>query len=239
MNGCFLVISRRRTIGTSPGGSGGGGSEALAAAVLADSPVGYWKLDDAAGTTAVDSSGNGHNGTYQGTYSLSQPGNAGDAVSLNAGAVALPALTLSRPFSLEIWLKPTGCTQMGGGSAGFGTIFGLSGSRRLLWHPGGKLLSQIPSSIYSVDNDIPADAWSHIVYTNSSGTSNNEKIYANNSLDAEQTNTSADWLSSFWLGTYAALTGLVDYLIVGLVQHAAVYDQALSPTQVSNHFNAV
>jgi len=31
--------------------------------VLADSPVGYWKLDDGTGATFADSSGNGHDGT--------------------------------------------------------------------------------------------------------------------------------------------------------------------------------
>jgi len=34
------------------------------ATVLADSPIGYWRLGESSGTTAIDSSGNGHNGTY-------------------------------------------------------------------------------------------------------------------------------------------------------------------------------
>lgn len=39
--------------------------------VLADSPIGYWRLDETSGTTAYDSSGNGRNGTYSGTdYAL-------------------------------------------------------------------------------------------------------------------------------------------------------------------------
>lgn len=41
--------------------------------VLADSPYLFWKLDDASGTTATDSSGNGRNGTYTGTYTLAAP----------------------------------------------------------------------------------------------------------------------------------------------------------------------
>lgn len=40
---------------------------ALADAILALSPVGYWKLDEASGTQAADSSGNARHGTYQGT----------------------------------------------------------------------------------------------------------------------------------------------------------------------------
>lgn len=34
------------------------------AEVLADSPIGFWRLDETIGTTAKDSSGNGRNGTY-------------------------------------------------------------------------------------------------------------------------------------------------------------------------------
>jgi hypothetical protein len=36
-------------------------------AVLALGPLAYWKLDETSGTTAVDSSGNGNNGTYSST----------------------------------------------------------------------------------------------------------------------------------------------------------------------------
>lgn len=34
--------------------------------ILADNPIAYWKLDEASGTIAADSSGNGHHGTYNG-----------------------------------------------------------------------------------------------------------------------------------------------------------------------------
>lgn len=45
----------------------GGG---YAAQVLADQPLGYWRLDEVAGTTALDASGNGRNGTVVGTNIL-------------------------------------------------------------------------------------------------------------------------------------------------------------------------
>lgn len=46
------------------GGGGGGGGGAYAAAVLADAPACYLKLDETSGTVAVDASGNSRNGTY-------------------------------------------------------------------------------------------------------------------------------------------------------------------------------
>lgn len=42
-----------------PGGGGGGTATGLATAILADSPIGYWKCDEASGNLA-DSSGNGY-----------------------------------------------------------------------------------------------------------------------------------------------------------------------------------
>lgn len=48
--------------------------QAYKATVLADSPVGYWRLGEASGTNAADSSGNGNTGTYTGGVTLGQPG---------------------------------------------------------------------------------------------------------------------------------------------------------------------
>ena len=42
----------------------GAASSAYDLAVLADTPSGYWKMQEIAGTTATDSSGNGRDGTY-------------------------------------------------------------------------------------------------------------------------------------------------------------------------------
>lgn len=53
-------------------------SGTLPAAILALSPVGYWKLDEPSGTTAVDSSGNGRDGTYVGSGYTLQGATGGD-----------------------------------------------------------------------------------------------------------------------------------------------------------------
>lgn len=46
------------------GTGGNGGNSAYANEVLADNPLLYWRLGEASGTVAADSSGNGRNGTY-------------------------------------------------------------------------------------------------------------------------------------------------------------------------------
>lgn len=48
------------------------GDSALAEAILADSPTGYWKLNETSGTTATDYSGNSFNLTYAGNFTLAQ-----------------------------------------------------------------------------------------------------------------------------------------------------------------------
>jgi hypothetical protein len=55
-------------------GGGGPGDSALTIAILAENPLGYWKLDETSGSTADDYSGNGHDGTYSGPTLASEAG---------------------------------------------------------------------------------------------------------------------------------------------------------------------
>ncbi len=72
------------------GGNGGSGvvvvryfvgSLRLQAAIMALSPLGYWMLNEASGTTATDKSGNARNGTYQGTGYTLQGATGGDGAT--------------------------------------------------------------------------------------------------------------------------------------------------------------
>lgn len=83
--------------------------------VLADSPVGYWRLNDTSGTTAVDSSGGGHDGTYSGSFTLNQPTllveGSGASVNFTGGQMAVPDTLSLRlgtgAVSYEIWVNLT------------------------------------------------------------------------------------------------------------------------------------
>jgi hypothetical protein len=96
------------------------------AAVLALSPYAYYRLDEASGTVANDSSGNGLNGTYEGTagtnYALAQtsivPGltYSMESFTANPGAprVELPSMPVGKQsgswasdFTVAFWMKPT------------------------------------------------------------------------------------------------------------------------------------
>jgi hypothetical protein len=72
----------------------------LSAAILALSPVGYWKLNDTSGTTAADSSGNSRNGASSGSYTLE--GNAGpddDYTDWGNGAASTSIVSDNNAFS--------------------------------------------------------------------------------------------------------------------------------------------
>jgi hypothetical protein len=94
----------------------GQSSNALyAPTVLADHPVAYYRLGEAPGApSAIDASGHGHTGTYEGNAILGVPGLiAGDpdtAVNFNTtGDVVIPDATdlnfVSTPFTIEAWVS--------------------------------------------------------------------------------------------------------------------------------------
>jgi hypothetical protein len=89
-------------------------------AVLADSPLGYWRLGESAGTTAADGVA-GRHGTYAGAPTLGSTGaptsDSNTAVSFNGSSqyARVPysgALNPSGAFTVEAWAKVTS----GGGS---------------------------------------------------------------------------------------------------------------------------
>jgi hypothetical protein len=71
-------------------------------AVLADAPLGYWRLGETSGTTMVDSSGNGHDGTYNGSPTL---GAAGLLTGDTDKAVQLSGVSQSATVANGSWMN--------------------------------------------------------------------------------------------------------------------------------------
>lgn len=88
-------------------------------AVLAKQPVGYWRLGETTGTTAVDSSGNGRDGEYVGAVALQQPGaisgddNTAIQISGQRAFVEIPSHddfsqpTSKQGLTVEVWMRPS------------------------------------------------------------------------------------------------------------------------------------
>jgi hypothetical protein len=93
--------------------------------VLAKGPVGYWRLGEAAGPTAVDASGFGNNGTYNGNPTLGQPGaivNDPNTAIGCKGATSMDYVEIPDPgagsqavfsqptsglgLTVEVWMRP-------------------------------------------------------------------------------------------------------------------------------------
>jgi mannan endo-1,4-beta-mannosidase len=123
-------------------------ASAYASAVLADSPVAYWRLGETSGTTATDATGHGHNLTYVGA-SLAQAGAiSGDtdtaiALSGTTGSYVSQNSFTSFPttaITVGAWVKTT--------SAGTGIFsYAVSGNAN-------QLLLYSPENIHLTDGSV-------------------------------------------------------------------------------------
>lgn len=112
-----------------PEGDGGSGSP-YADAVLADSPLLYWRLGETSGTDAVDASGNGNDGTYTSpdmhTAGLLADGNGAAAIIDGSQTVETPVgpsylLADYDAFTLEVIVESI---SFGSGTQYWGSIPG-------------------------------------------------------------------------------------------------------------------
>jgi len=84
--------------------------------VLAKHPVGYWRLGEANGPTAVDVSKQGHDGSYHGATVFGETGATGDDTAIKidgrSSYVEIPdSVEFSQPTSgrgltVEVWMRP-------------------------------------------------------------------------------------------------------------------------------------
>ena len=173
----------------------------------APGPVGYWKLDDKTGTTTIDSSGNGINGTLNdGPVWIN--GKYGNAVSFDGGnddiSLTSSQLEISSSITVEAWVYPedtgagdyNGIFSSGAGSEGFYfEIINDGGSeinRLALWENGG--------GFSTANNVIVPNRWQHVaaVVDNNAST-----IYVNGVVVGTGTYTlNAEGNDSFWIGSY-------------------------------------
>jgi hypothetical protein len=86
------------------------------AAVLADRPLAYWRLDEREAPVARDESGNGQDATYEGSVVFGEPGalssNASTSVRLDGATAHIVVgdkfgFSNGAPFTFEMWVHPT------------------------------------------------------------------------------------------------------------------------------------
>jgi hypothetical protein len=218
-----------------------------AAAVVADLPEAFWRLDETAAGTAWDSMGR-HDGTSQSSIAFSQPGAlAGDTDTCmgfdgSSSRVQVPysAALNATSFSVECWAQFTGSTPISGGNyytpiasvdwedsnaRGF-ILYATPNTQWENWiAQGGASWSITPGATI-----IPS-AWAHVVGTCGGGTS---RIYVNGVLAHEQAATMSPNPSlPFGIG-YNPQTGA--YYFLGSIDEVAYYRSVLSADRVSAHY---
>lgn len=229
-----------------------------ASVIAADAPLAWWRLDETSGTSAADSgSGTAANGTYNGSYTLAEPGidgadagggtsvlfadGSGDYVDVGAMPAKLQ-LAVGAAFSLEAWvamgsdLSSNGPAIITEAFAGDGTVRWMLGTFNgssptatpsFGWYNGAWRLVQASSAI----ND---DLWHHLVGT-FDGTQ--QRLYVDGSLVAGPTTpggTQPGGNENLYIGR--RWDSAASWL--GFIDEVAIYSSALSSTQVSNHYAA-
>lgn len=227
------------------------------AAVAADSPWGFYRLDESSGANAADSGGNNRTGTYTAVAAYREtgalPNNTGYSTryAANLGRMVAGGTALSDPttFSVELWFKTT--------STAGGKLVGFENTRNQispfydrevvlrtdgrLTYVGGASTSKVVVSPTALNDG----KWHHLVVTSvpAGGSNLTASMYVDGALAATGTTIKASSVYTGWwrigygqipAGTAFPVTGN----LTGSVDDVAIYTTSLSATRVAAHYAA-
>jgi Concanavalin A-like lectin/glucanases superfamily len=226
----------------------------FATEVLADGPIGYWRLGEATGTSsAADASGNGNGGTYSGGITLGQPGfHGGDTAALfdgSTGRIVVPNSNVLNPPNITMeakvrWDGPNDLQQRILEKSSFAELaqYGLS----IL--PDGHVQVEIrtsaaPTSINVKSIGIAAQgAETHIVASYDGATI---RIFLNGVLDPSETSAPGSISPKPPDPTNPTASGVGignqidrDRPFKGLIDEVALYPTALSTARILAHYQS-
>ena len=233
-----------------PGDQVNGDSAGYAQGVLADVPAAYWRLGETSGTSVADSAG-ASAGTLAGNVTLGQAGALADGttamrfdgadatrVTIPASA-ALTAINGANAITMEAWVNPQTLTlpehfrifySFPGNAASYLGLYDGSGSAKVIL----ALVINGAQRTVTVGPSLAVGAWTHVVATYDGTTLT---LYENGSAVGQVTGLSgpvAIGTQGVRLGGYA-IAGH-QYNFDGRVDEAAIYNYALSATQVAAHY---
>ncbi|WP_167530712.1 LamG-like jellyroll fold domain-containing protein [Microbispora hainanensis] len=227
--------------------------------VLDSDPVGYWRLNEASGTSAKDLGWGGVAATYS-SVTLGQAGalagTADTAVSMTAGSVKLPGNVLARlstQLSFETWFKTTtngmvlsADSMVSGGLPNRPVIYvGTDGKLRAQFLERPEMGQPTPILPITSSTAVNNGAWHHVVLT-VGGTS--ETLYLDGQVVGSQPGYQFDpWpataavgngVMGSWAGSWpsAPTSATSSFPFKGSLDEVAVYDRPLTATEVQSHF---
>jgi hypothetical protein len=223
--------------------------------VYDDQPLLQWRLNEASGTVANDSTGSSNRGTYTGTFTFSQPtavagtsGTTARSVRLNGSTAQVHsavALAASATFTTESWVRTASTT--GGQIVGFGnaaTGDSTSNQDRKVWFRNdGKISYGVRQgtnyyTITSPDayND---DVFHHVVATRSTTTM---ALWVDGVQVASLDQVANQSYTGYWRWGGDIFTGWTgaptSKYLNGYLDELAVYGGVLSPDTIAAHYSA-
>lgn len=202
-------------------------------------PVVHFKFDEGEGTIAVDSSGNGNDGTLQDGPTFVE-GQFGLALEFEDNRVAITASdTLTADlfqgtFTLAAWINPkrAGDTwqqifrSIRMDDTSNDTLF-INNDGRLSWR--GRVGGGWAGGMCETASDmVPADQWTHFAVT---GDETNFRIYLNGALSQESAFQTTDGSNAFYY--IAGDPTWIDESYSGSIDDVRIYDRALASDEIS------
>jgi hypothetical protein len=208
-------------------------------AVLADTPVAYWRLSEASGITASDSTGANPGGAYGGV-TRGQPGALadGDAAALfngstgYVGIVNNPALQLAGDLTLELWVNVSLAARQTLISKDYLHEFELTleMSGRLNFYQGNGTTWE---NVVSTDGVVAANTWQHLVVTREAAT-NTIRFYVNGVAKGSGLYSTTPTSSAKAVSIGRSENGI--RYVNGRLDEVALYPAALSAAQIATHY---
>lgn len=228
----------------------------LAAEILADTPLGFWLLDETSGTTAVDSSGNARHGTYT------------DATMVGTGPAPCGVGGVTPTFASGKYV-----TAPSDAAWSLGTTLTVEAlvRREVGCDPVAPIVSHDPPlsvsfpvsdagaddcyNVYAFENGVEIESnnrfpfldgllacnydgkWAHVVVTKNGTGSTATNIYIDGRLIAS--GPCADFETGV-RGLFLGRRGYPDdHILTGNLSHVAIYGTALSYARVQTHWRQI
>lgn len=218
------------------------GSLSYAATVLSDGPIAYFRLDDTTTSTAKDSSGNGHDGSYQGGVTLGVPGAIANdpdtAVQFDGHSAEMVAtlpgsfdFTGNVPYSIEVWLEPAS-DPTGMGVVGKNAYAADAGDY-LGWYVAYNSGDYLDNWRNNDETGKAAPAPGGFLHVVATYDGTNLALYVNGQPFASSPSSTA------LVGTGAPFTagGVANWgMFAGVLDEIAIYDKALPQTRIAAHY---
>lgn len=219
-------------------------ADVYGATVSTDKPDLFWRLNETAAGTIVDSAAGGTTGNLAGTVTRGQAPaiGSGTATSFNGSTalvVAQEAWTAPTTYSAELWFKTT--SNKGGTLIGFGnTTSGLSSSydRHVIMQSDGKVQfgSGQPQVTLVTPTAYNDGQWHHVVATQGAG---GMRLWLDTQLVGSNSMAGAENYRGYWrIGADRTWGSTASNYFAGTLDEVAVYSSALSEQRVRDHFAA-